>query len=159
MRSFLGDCKRIEEIAGKIYQKLAADESYANEVRTVFQKLSDDEKAHVRHIDLVLQANEKELDVTPLISDEKLDAVLTAAEYLLRKVEREKLNEETSLRLAVHLEQEFARVHINNALFFNNQKLTELFDKLGKEDEEHLNTLKDCLTWWHAERKPLLNKD
>jgi rubrerythrin len=159
MRSFLADCKRIEEIAGKIYQKLAADESYANEVRTVFQKLSDDEKAHARHIDLVLQANEKELSVTPLIPDEKLDAVLTTAEYLLRKVDREELNEETSLRLAVHLEQEFTRVHINNALFFNNQKLTELFDKLGREDEEHLNTLKDCLKWWHAERKQLLRGD
>ncbi|NOR50150.1 MAG: hypothetical protein GQ530_03845 [Desulfuromonadales bacterium] len=159
MRSFLGDCKRIEELAGRIYQKLAGDETYADEVRTVFQKLSDDEKAHALHIDLVLQADEKELDVTPLISDEKLDAVLTTAEYLLRKVEREELDEETSLRLALHLEQEFTRVHINNALFFNNQKLTELFDKLGKEDEEHLNTLKNCLRWWHAERKPLLNND
>jgi rubrerythrin len=159
MRSFLGDCKRIEELAGKIYQKLADDETYADEIRTVFQKLSDDEKAHARHIDLVLQADEKELVLTPLISDEKLDAVLTSAEYLLRKVEREELNEETSLRLAVHLEQEFVRVHINNALFFSNQTLAELFDKLGKEDEEHLNTLKDCLRWWHAERKPLLNKD
>ncbi len=159
MRKFLGDCKRVEEIAGKIYQQLAGDENYADEVRKVFQKLSDDERAHARHIDMVLQANENELVMTALIPDEKLDAVLTTAEYLLRKVEREELDEETSLRLALHLEQEFTRVHINNALFFNNQKLTELFDKLGKEDEEHLNTLKDCLTWWHAERKPLLNKD
>ena len=159
MRKFLGDCKRVEEIAGKIYQQLAGDENYADEVRKVFQKLSDDERAHARNIDMVLQANENELVMTTLIPDEKLDAVLTTAEYLLRKVEREELDEETSLRLALHLEQEFTRVHINNALFFNNQKLTELFDKLGKEDEEHLNTLKDCLTWWHAERKPLLNKD
>lgn len=159
MQSFLGDCKRVEELAGKIYQKLAGDKSYANEVRKVFKKLSDDEMAHARHIDLVLQANEKELSVIPLIPDEKLDAVLTNAEFLLRKVEREELDEETSLRLAVHLEQEFARVHINKSLFFRNQKLAELFDKLGREDEEHLNTLKDCLKWWHAERKQLLRGD
>jgi rubrerythrin len=159
MRSFLSDCKRVEEIAGEIYQQLADDETYANEVRVVFQKLSDDEKAHARNIDLVLQANEKEIVATQMIPEEKLGEALTNAELLLRKVEREELDEETSLRLAVHLEQEFAKVHINNALFFRNPKLVELFDKLGKEDEEHLETLKDCLKWWNAERKHVLNKN
>jgi rubrerythrin len=157
MRSFLIDCKRVEEVASKIYQKLADDESYANEVRVVFQKLSDDERAHVRHIDLVLQANENQIVATQLIPEETLGDALKNAELLLCKVEREELNEETSLRLAVHLEKEFAKVHINNALSFRNPKLVNLFDKLGKEDEEHLNTLKDCLKWWNAERKKVLS--
>jgi rubrerythrin len=157
MRSFLIDCKRVEEIAGEIYQQLADNETYANEVRVVFQKLSDDEKAHARHIDLVIQANENELVVIPLIPEEKLDDALKNAELLLLKVEREELDEETSLRLAVHLEKEFAKVHINNALSFRNPKLVNLFDKLGKEDEEHLNTLKDCLEWWNTERKKVLS--
>jgi rubrerythrin len=159
MRSFLIDCKRVEEVASKIYQQLADDESYASEIRKVFQKLSDDERAHVRHIDLVLQANEKEIVATQLIPEEALNAALTNAELLLRMVEREELSEEKSLRLAVHLEQEFAKVHINNALFFRNPKLVELFDKLGKEDEEHLDTLKDCLKWWNAVRKDVLSEN
>jgi rubrerythrin len=157
MRSFLIDCKRVEEVASKIYQQLSDDESYAFEVRKVFQKLSDDERAHVRHIDLVLQANENEIVATQMIPEKKLEEALTNAELLLRKVEREELDEETSLRLAVHLEKEFATVHINNALFFRNPKLADLFDKLGKEDEEHLNTLKDCLEWWNTERKKVLS--
>jgi rubrerythrin len=159
MRSFLSDCKRVEEIAGEIYQQLADVETYVNEVRVVFQKLSDDEKAHARHNDLVLQANEKEIVATQMLPEEKLGEALTNAELLLRKVGREELDEETSLRLAVHLEQKFAKVHINNALFFRNPKLVELFDKLGKEDEEHLGTLNDCLKWWNAERKHVLNKN
>ena len=159
MRSFLIDCKRVEEIAGEIYQQLADNETYANEVRVVFQKLSDDEKAHARHIDLVIQANENELVAIPLIPEEELDDALKNAELLLLKVEREELDEETSLRLAVHLEQQFAKVHINNALFFRNQKLAELFNKLGTEDEEHLDTLKDCLKWWNAGSKHVLNKN
>lgn len=159
MRSFLSDCKRVEEVASKIYQQLADDETYASEVRKVFQKLSDDERAHVRHIDLMLQANENEIDATQMIPEEKLYDAIKNAEFLLRKVEQEELNEETSLRLAVHLEKEFAKVHINNALFFRNPKLADLFDKLGKEDEEHLNTLKDCLEWWQVERKKVLSEN
>jgi rubrerythrin len=159
MQSFLIDCKRVEEIASKIYQLLADNESYASEVRKVFQKMSDDERAHVRHIDLVLQANEKEFVATQMIPEQTLGDALKNAELLLCKVEREDLNEETSLRLAVHLEKEFAKVHINNALFFRNPKLADLFDKLGKEDEEHLNTLKDCLEWWQVERKKNLSEN
>jgi rubrerythrin len=159
MQSFLIDCKRVEEIASKIYQLLADNESYASEVRKVFQKMSDDERAHVRHIDLVLQANEKEFVATQMIPEQTLGDALKNAELLLCKVEREDLNEETSLRLAVHLEKEFAKVHINNALFFRNPKLADLFDKLGKEDEEHLNTLKDCLEWWQVERKKILSEN
>jgi rubrerythrin len=159
MQSFLIDCKRVEEIASKIYQLLADNESYASEVRKVFQKMSDDERAHVRHIDLVLQANEKEFVATQMIPEQTLGDALKNAELLLCKVEREDLNEETSLRLAVHLEKEFAKVHINNALFFRNPKLADLFDKLGKEDEEHLNTLKDCLEWWQVERKKVLSEN
>ena len=156
MRSFLTDCKSVEEIASKIYRQLADNETYASEVRKVFQKLSDDERAHARHIDLVLQANDKEIVGTQMIPEEKLNDALANAEFLLRKVEQEELSEEKSLRLAVHLEQEFAKVHINNALNFRNQKLVELFDKLGREDEEHLITLKECLEWWNAERRPIL---
>ena len=157
MRSFLIDCKRVEEVASIIYQHLADDESYASEVRKVFHKLSDDERSHVRHIDLVLQANENEFVATQMIPEQTLGDALKNAELLLCKVEREELNEETSLRLAVHLEKEFAKVHINNALSFCNPKLANLFDKLGKEDEEHLNTLKDCLEWWNTERKKVLS--
>lgn len=51
------------------------------------------------------------------------------------------------------MEQEFAKVHVQNALSFSNHKLAELFDKSGKEDEQHLKTLKDCLEWCNAERK------
>lgn len=159
MRSFLSDCKRVEEVAGNIYQKLADEKSYADEIRKVFQQLCDDEKAHARHIDLVLQANEKEIVATQMIPEGKLNDTLINAEHLLRKVEQEDFSEEKSLRLAVHLEQEFAKVHINNALFFSNQKVAELFDKLGREDEEHLNILKECLAWWQAEQKKVVSEN
>ena len=156
MRSFLIDCIRIETLASKTYQLLANNKAYAKEVCKVFQKLSDDELTHARHIDLVLQANEKDIEATPMISGEKISHGVNLAESVLQKVERKRLNEEEALRLAVSLEQQFLKVHVNNAVHFHNLKLTELFNKLGSEDEAHLNTLKECLKWWHAERKQQL---
>ena len=156
MRSFLIDCIRIETLASKTYQLLANNKAYAKEVCKVFQKLSDDELAHARLIDLVLQANEKDIEATPMISGEKISHGVNLAESVLQKVERKRLNEEEALRLAVSLEQQFLKVHVNNAVHFHNHKLAELFNKLGSEDEAHLNTLKECLKWWHAERKQQL---
>ena len=156
MRSFLIDCIRIETLASKTYQLLANNKAYAKEVCKVFQKLSDDELTHARHIDLVLQANEKDIEATPMISGEKISHGVNLAESVLQKVERKRLNEEEALRLAVSLEQQFLKVHVNNAVHFHNLKLAELFNKLGSEDEAHLNTLKECLKWWHAERKQQL---
>ncbi len=153
MRSLLIDCKKIEMLAGKIYKLLGDDEAYANEVRKVFQKLSDDERAHARHIDLVLQGNEEEVDASQMIAGEKISQAVTLAESFFQKVEREKLGEENALRLAVDMEQQFIKVHVQNALHFHNLKLAELFNQLGREDEAHLNTLRECLQWWHAERK------
>ena len=152
MRSFLVDCIRIETLTSKIYQHLANDTNFANEVSEVFQKMSDDERAHALQIDLVLQGSE-EVDATPMISGEKIGHGVALAESLLEKVEKESLKEEEALRLAIALEKQFLKVHVNNALHFHNKKLDELFKTLGSADEAHLNTLKECLKWWHAERK------
>lgn len=153
MRSFLADCIRIETLASKIYQNFADNTTFAKEVRKVFQQLSDDERAHARHIDLVLQGDEKEVDAIPMISGEKIGHGVALAESLLEKVEGERLEEEEALKLAVTLENQFLKVHVNNALHFNNKKLDNLFSQLNSEDEAHIKTLKECLQWWHAERK------
>lgn len=153
MRGFLIDCSRIETLASKGYQHLANNKTYAKEVCKVFQKLSYEERAHARHIDLVLPAEQKEVAATQMIAWEKISHGVTLAEAMLQKVERERLSEEDALRLTVDMEQQFLKVHVNNVLHCHNQKLADLFNKLGSEDEEHLNTLKDCLRWWHAERK------
>jgi rubrerythrin len=159
MRKFLTECRKIENIAGDLYQRLSENKSYHGKVREVFQQLAKDEKAHARHIDLILQASEQEIDVTEMIAGEKLQEALTLAERMVQTVGQEALNEENALRLAVLMEQQFMKVHVNNALFFRNQKLAELFNKLGSEDEAHMDTLKACLKWWHAERKPVLKEN
>ncbi|NJC87067.1 MAG: hypothetical protein FIB02_00800 [Desulfuromonas sp.] len=158
MRGFLSDCHKIETLAGEIYQRLAVDAAYAPEVRSVFQKLGGDERAHARQIDLVMQAPEKELDAVGKIAWESIDAAVQLAEGMVRALDHRCLGEEEALRLAVEMEQQFVKVHVNNAMHFYNQRLAALFAGLGAHDQEHLDRLRECLKWWHSERKPRLRQ-
>lgn len=156
MFAFLSECRKIEETAGRIYHLLAEEPAYAERVREVFRQLGQDERAHARNIDLVLQAGDHQLDAYPTLAWEKLGEAADLAAQLLRRAERGGMDEETALRTAVDLEQEFVRVHVQNAVNLSNRKLAALFDQLSKEDEQHVDRLRQCLAWWHKQRKPAL---
>jgi rubrerythrin len=156
MHVFLRNCHKIEDLAKKIYQQLAGCTSYAPEMRAVFQKLSDDERSHALHLDLLLQATSKEMAASPMLSEGKLDEAVALAEQLFAVATAGGLDEERALTMAVRMEQQFVKVHAHNALFFDNQRLAELFEELGRADQAHLDALRDCLQRWKAERKPIL---
>lgn len=159
MHGFLGDCQRIEQLAEVIYQQLASRDIYDDRIRKTFHKLSRDEGSHARQIDLVQQASLSEKDAFPKVAGEKVTEALTLAQQLLAEVDSKDLNEEEALRRALLMEQQFVLVHAHNVLHFNNQRLAELFESLGREDQEHVAFLKECLTWWHAERKCRSDRD
>lgn len=156
MFAFLSECRKIEETAGRIYHLLAEEQAYAERVREVFRQLGQDERAHARNIDLVLQAGDHQLDAQPTLAWDKLGEAADLAAHLLRRAERGDMDEETALRTAVELEQEFVKVHVQNAVNISNRKLAALFDQLGSEDEQHIDRLRQCLAWWHKHRKPAL---
>jgi len=150
MYNFLGDCQKIEELARQIYQRFADNDSYKEEVRKVFRKLSEDEKNHARHLDLVRLATNREMETLPTLTIEKLTEALELAEKMHRYAERVVFDEEKALRIAIDMENKFVKVHANNVLHTTNPKLADLFSQLGHEDQEHLDTLKECLKWWHS---------
>lgn len=155
MRGFLEGCHRVESLAGEIYQRLAIDSSYAPEVRDVFLKLSNDERAHARQIGMIMQTPEQELKAISNVSWESIDEAVQLAEEMVRTLDQRRLNEEEALRLAVEMEQQFVKVHISNAMHFFNERIAAFFEELSVQDEAHLNILRECLTWWHGERKQL----
>lgn len=157
MRGFLSDCHKIESLAGEVYQRLAIDGSYAPQVRDLFHQLSNDERAHARELDLVMQMPDPELDAVGRLSREILDASLRLAGEMVRTLDSRRLSEEEALRLAVAMEQQFLAVHVNNAVHFYNKKVAALFDELGSQDQVHLDRLRACLTWWHSERRQPLD--
>lgn len=153
MFNFLSDCRQIEEITGKTYQLLAMNRSYAPEVRKVFQRLSNDEQAHAKHLDLVHQTPSNQLDVQTKVSSERVQHAKMLAEQLFYLADKGGLKEERALEMAVQMEQEFVKVHVHNSLHFYNKDVAKLFDKLRIEDQDHIDVLNDCLKWWRRQQK------
>lgn len=153
MYGLLEDCQKIERLAETIYQLLASDAAYDDELRRTFRQLSRDEGAHARQIDLVRQSAVNEIKAHPAMVGERVNEALIAAEQLLQEISCNRLNEENALRRALFMEQQFVAFHAHNVLHFDNERLAALFDKLGQGDQEHIETLRSCLKWWHAGRR------
>ena len=153
MKAFLSGCQKIENLAGKIYQRLSRDEEYDPRVRSLFQTLSGDERTHAGEIDMLLHNLAHNLDINPRFSWEVLETALLLAERMAKGLESKRLSEEEALRLAVQMEQQFVKVHVNNALHFYDPRVAAVFEELGRHDQIHLQKLRDCLHWWHARRK------
>ena len=153
MRGFWDDCHQIEIIAGRIYQRFAVNRSYAKEVREVFQRLSLDESAHARHLEQLRQTDLAELDLVTRISREKVRDTRRLAEQLFFLVERGGQDEAQALDMAIQIEQEFIKVHVQNAFHFYNRNLAEVFARLRTDDQDHIDRLNDCLRWWQRQRR------
>lgn len=153
MYGVLADCYQIEIISEKIYRKLAANGTFAPEIRKAFQSLAADEQNHASQIDLLVQAPDRMIDAVTRISGEKVEQVKELAERIMAEVENLAITEEAALNLSVQMEQEFIKIHAHNALHFSDQRLADFFDTLGRADLIHLNRLKDLLRWWGAEGK------
>lgn len=153
MRLLLNDCRQVEEVASRIYQYLASVPDFAAEVRTTFQQLATDELEHSRQLEHALQVPEPERLGINRIAWVKVDEALQIARKLLSEVQQKKISEEEALRLAVNLEESFVKIHLDNALHFSDQRFAELFTGLGRSDQDHLTTLRECLRWWQQRKK------
>jgi len=153
MQGFLSDCHQIEVLAGKTYQLFAVNRSYPREVRDVFQRLSSDEFSHAQHIDLLRQTSLSELDVLARISQEKIRLTRMHAEQFFYLADKGGIDEEKAMQMAVEMEEQFVKVHVQNSLQFSNPQLTELFAKLKSEDQDHIDALNGCLRWWRRQMR------
>ena len=151
MREFLNDCYRVETLAARIYERLAAEESYAPRVSAVFRRLAEDEHTHAQYLDMLLQAPEEVLDGVPGVAGHVIDDAVRSAQEMFDAVESQRLSEETALRMAVRMEQKFVVVHANTAVHSYNPRVSELLVKLNAEDKEHLGRLRSVLAWWRSE--------
>lgn len=153
MQKILSACHRIEQIAARIYHLQSQNPTYAAQVRQLFGQLSDDEKAHARNLDLLQQADRQDVAAHLAVSWDKIQQAVALAERYLAITEQGAVDEEQALRMAVDMEQRLIKVHAHQVVHLQNRKLAALFERLGKEDQTHIDRLKRCLTWWHAERR------
>ncbi|PNU20873.1 hypothetical protein C2E25_04590 [Geothermobacter hydrogeniphilus] len=55
---------------------------------------------------------------------------------------------EQALKTALRLEKDFIRIHLDNSLYIEDQRIRQLFAGLARVDEEHLATLREAIIWW-----------
>ena len=145
MYAYLRDCQDIEELAGRVYGKLAEHKNLNNELRKEFLKLSRDERLHAQNIALFLQSPLENLKPLARVSLEMIQTVKIQAEECLHWVEQENLTEIKALQLSIQMERNFAKVHIQNVVQLDNPAMLNLFEKLHADDQAHIATLNAML--------------
>ena len=154
MRALLNNCRQIEDMVSHIYRLLAARPEYSAEVRTLFGRLAADEVDHCLQLDQALQVPDlQRLGVSRIASAKVADA-LRQAGGLLAAVQARTCSEKEALRLAITLEENFVKVHLDNAVQITDRHLATLFTTLGRSEEEHLALLHECLKGWRRQHHP-----
>lgn len=153
MKAVLLDCEKIERLAAEIYQQLSRQPGFCEPVRTTFARLADDEREHAAQLAMAVQWADPALGMAKRISGQKVAEGLTKIQGLMRELERHAASEEAALKMAIDLENSFVRIHLENAVYFSEPRIAQLFEVLGRQDDDHLTTLKDCLAWWHSRRQ------
>jgi len=154
VKAVLIDCGKIERLAADIYRRLASHREFCDEVRATFARLAQDELDHATQLDMALQFPEEKNGMIKRISGEKIVEGLEKARRIAQDIETHSRSEEAALKMAIDLENSFVKVHLDNAIHFSEPRVAELFKHLGRGDAAHLETLKQCLSWWHSQRQP-----
>jgi len=58
------------------------------------------------------------------------------------------------LGLAISLEENFIKVHLDNAVQITGRQLATLFTTLGRSEKEHFALLRNFLKKWRRQRRP-----
>jgi len=154
MIQLLNDCSSIERLAGEIYSLLSREGSYCERVRATFRQLASDEVEHARQLELAIRGCSRDGSAVKRISWTVVDALLGQVLDWRNQVQKSPPTEEEALRLALELERNLVRIHVDHAIHFDDPRIFKLFQGLGRSDEEHLGTLRNCLEWWHRQKGP-----
>jgi len=141
MRQYLQTCAQIEKKAAEIYRLLSESAHYSLEVRQIFQSLANDEEDHAHQLDFALR-------FPTGTATAKKDLWLGQATVLLHRVEELQHQVDTAAlplaqaaELAAELEGEFCRIHLENSVRFQDERMRAMFAAMARSEESHLRKL------------------
>jgi rubrerythrin len=147
MQAFLNRCAEIEDTLAGIYRELASTVSAEQELKAIWLAMADDEGEHGREIRMAKRMVKEDILVGEQISDAEVRSLLFRARSLLDKVRRSPLSVKEALRLSLHMEEDFRRVHVLFAVRFGDTGIRRVFERLGQSDREHVARLTEyCRT-------------
>lgn len=152
MQGFLNDCCKIELMVSRIYQHFAAQPDYPERLRQLFRQLAQDEEEHARQFDLALELPEGAVGSVKRITWEKVSQGLNKARTLFQDLQHHQCDAEKALKVAMRLEEEFIRIHLDNSILITDERISSMFRGLAKGDDEHLAVLREHVEWWKQQQ-------
>lgn len=140
----LDTCSLIEEKCAHIYRHFERVFSDEPEIEALWHKMANDEENHAAQFKLAaLQPGNDCKDVT--FKDKKLLALLDKLDSIHRAVETDQLSLSEIFEIALVIELDLAERHIESILTYGDCGLSELFLKMEKYDQGHLELLQNAL--------------
>jgi len=140
----LDTCSLIEERCAHIYRHFERMFSDEPDVAALWHKIAKDEDNHAAQFKLAalhLGENNKDID----FKDKKLKAVLDKLDSIHSTVETNPSSLSEAFEIALFIEMELAERHIESILTYGDYGLSDLFIKMEKYDQGHLELLQNAV--------------
>ena len=140
----LDTCSLIEEKCAHIYRHF--EKMFSNEphIEALWNKIANDEDNHAAQFKLAaLHLGNDNKDVDSI--DKKLIAVLEKLDSIHRAVETNQLSLSEAFEIALVIELDLAERHIESILTYRECGLSDLFLKMEKYDQGHLDILQKAI--------------
>lgn len=138
-------CARLERRIGNIYAELARNTLHSPKLQSVWQQLAADEYDHAQAIEMASRLPHKDTFEEDVLSPAFLQQLEQRLDHVEQAFKQKNLAERQALELALELEGDFRQIHVTLAKSFKNAKLLEVFQRLGRDENDHVATLKDYL--------------
>ena len=140
----LDTCSLIEEKCAHIYRHFEQMFSDAPEIEALWHKIANDEDNHSAQFKLAAsQLVHDNVDVE--FKDKKLIAILDKLESIHRAVETSQLSLSEVFEMALVIEMDLAERHIESIITYGDYGLSDLFIKMEKYDQGHLELLQNAV--------------
>lgn len=140
----LDTCSLIEERCAHIYRHFERRFSDMPEIEALWHKIANDEDNHAAQFKLAaLHLGDNVKDVE--FKDKKIKAILDKLDSIHRRVETNQLSLSEAFEIALFIEMELAERHIQSILTYGDCGLSELFLKMEKYDQGHLELLQNAV--------------
>lgn len=145
LQRYLEICLEIEQIAGAIYTGLAERFSFDQNLSAIWYHMARDEHDHAMQIKLAVTMAKERIITAPRFSPEKISELLERARQLKQHMATAQTGAVEALEAALALEAEFGHAHLLSSVEFERTDFKDLFKRLARSDEQHVQTLRAAL--------------
>jgi rubrerythrin len=140
----LDACSMIEDQCAHIYRHFERMFSDSPDIEALWHKIANDEENHAAQFKLAsLHLGENKKDLKS--KDKKLITLLDKLDSIHRAVEAKQLSLSEAFEIALVIEMDLAERHIESILTYRDHGLSDLFLKMEKYDQGHLELLQDAI--------------